>query len=180
MASKSKKSARKPAKAPVPLDDMIVGLADAQRLIRKSETHVLMLVRAGFLKKVGTGRYRVADVAQAALKFRESEDRQSSQTTETRRVQTARAKEIELRTARAQGKLIDVDDLEAWMAEVLGMFRSQLWGLPAASTRDLALRAEIQRHLDDALDGIEQHFKKAAGGFDQGRPVTLTEDINHE
>jgi phage terminase Nu1 subunit (DNA packaging protein) len=156
---------------------MIVGLADAQRVIGKGETHILMLVKTGLLKKVGPGRYRVADVAQAALNFRESEDRQSSQTAETRRVQTARAKEIELRTARAQGRLIEVEDLKFWMDETLGMFRSELWGLPAASSRDLTLRVEIQKHLDFALDGIEQNFKNAYARCNQGHPTTLTEDI---
>jgi phage terminase Nu1 subunit (DNA packaging protein) len=176
VAPKSKISTSKRAKTPIPLDDMIVGLADAQRLIGKGETHVLMLVKTGFLKKIGTGRYRVADVAQAALKFRESEDRQSSQTEETKRVQNARAKEIELRTARAQGRLIEVEDLKFWMDETLGMFRSELWGLPAASTRDLALRSDIQKHLDFALDRIERNFKEAYARCNQGHPVTLTED----
>src|SRR5258708_7702915 len=123
--SKRSKSRSKPATAS-PLDGVIIGLADAARLIGKSETWVVRLVKEGDLKKVRTGKYRRADVAQAALRFREADDRRSSQTEEAKRVHAARAREIELRIARDEGRLIPLDDVRAAVADVLGTYRSDL------------------------------------------------------
>lgn len=53
-----------------PLAGITLGLADAARMIEKSETHVLRLVKDGLLQKAGRGHYRPEDVARAALQFR--------------------------------------------------------------------------------------------------------------
>jgi hypothetical protein len=57
-----------------------LGLAAAADLIGKSETHILNLHKSGLLPKIARGQYRARDVARAALKFREAEDRRTSQT----------------------------------------------------------------------------------------------------
>ena len=176
MKSKAPTKKKQPSKLQIRLDDMIVGLADAQRLIAKGETHVLMLVREGYLKKAGSGRYRVADVAQAALKFRESDDRASSQTAEAKRVQSARAVEIELRTARAAREVIPIKDVCAFLSETLGTLRSELSGVAAASARDMASRTVIDAKLNEAIDRLRKKFDGGASTLRSRRPLTEDRD----
>jgi hypothetical protein len=144
-----------------PLAGITLGLADAARLIEKSETHVLRLVKDGLLPKVGRGQYRPEDIARAALQFREGEDRRSSQTEEAKRVAIARAKSIELRTAREEGRLWDAEEAAAAFEDIMGTYRSELEGVAAGSTRDLAIRAKIQVGIDDAMDRCRARFERA-------------------
>lgn len=152
-----------------PLSGITLGLADAARMIAKSETHVLRLVKDGLLQKAGRGQYRPEDIARAALQFREGEDRRSSQTEEAKRVAVARAKEIELRTAREEGRLVPLEDVQAVVADILGTYRYELTGVAAAATRDLSVRAAIQQNLDDAIDRCRIKFEKADRDLVAGR-----------
>jgi Phage DNA packaging protein Nu1 len=162
---------KKPAKSA--LDGLLIGLADAAKLIGKSETHVLSLCSEGFLQKTGRGQYRPQDVAQAALKFRESEDRRSSQTEERRKLEAARARSEELKIAREENAVVEMDEVEAIFSDILGTYRSELSGIPAASTRDLSFRAEIEKHLNAAIDRCRSRFEEAAGALRAGREVSL-------
>ena len=172
-AKSKSKAAPVKAKPKSALDGLLIGLADAARLIGKSETHVLSLVSEGFLKRAGRGQYRPQDVAQAALKFRESEDRRSSQTEERRRIEAARAQTEELKFAQAAGQLYDADDVEAVFADILGTIRSELSGVPAASTRDLSLRQSIEKHLHGAIERCQGKFEKAERALRAGEEVVL-------
>lgn len=170
---KSKEAKSKPEKAGSPLQHLRLGLSDAAALIGKSETHVLTLVKEGFLHRVGRGKYKPQDVAQAALKFRESDDRRSSQTEERKRLEAARARGEELRIAREENRLVEMEEVEAVFADILGTFRSELSGLPAASTRDLQVRSEIEKHLNGAVDRCRERFEKASDALRSGREVSL-------
>lgn len=175
----AKKAKSKPKAAPAKakpksaLDGLLIGLADAARLIGKSETHVLTLVSENFLKRAGRGQYRPQDVAQAALKFRESEDRRSSQTEERRRIEAARANTEEIKFAQAAGQLYDADDVEAVFSDILGSLRFELSGVPAASTRDLTVRASIEKHLNGAIDRCQNKFAEAEQALRAGEEVVL-------
>lgn len=175
----SVKAGKKPAKvkaAKSPLAGVTIGLADAAALIGKSETHVLSLVKAGYLKKSGRGLYRPAAVAQAALKFREANDRRSSQTAENARLQAARARRVELMNAQTENKLIAIEDVQISMAEIFGVLVSELHGLPAGASRDLAVRAEIQRVLNATIDRARDRIDKLDLDLREGRGIILEGD----
>lgn len=171
--AKSKAVPGRPAKAKSPLDGLLIGLADAATLIGKSETHVLTLVREGLLKRAGRGQYRPAEVAQAALKYRESDDRRSSQTEERKRLDAAKARGEELRAAQQEHRLVEMEDVEAVFTDILGTYRSELSGVPAASTRDLSVRSKIEKHLNGAIDRCRSRFEEASEALRAGREVSL-------
>jgi hypothetical protein len=175
MSKRSKAWVSKAAKAS-PLDGLIIGLADAARLIGKSETWVLRLVKDGHLQKVRAGKYCPEEVAQAALRFREADDRRSSQTEEAKRVQAARAREIELRIAREEGRLVRLDDVNAAVADILGTYRSELEGVAAAVTRDLAIRTAIQTHFEQAIDRARARFERASAALRAGDEVEMVDE----
>ena len=159
---------------------MTVGLADAADLIGKSETHVLSLVKAGFIPKAGRGLYRPTDVARGALAFRDAEDRRSSQTEETRRLQAARARAVELRNDQIEGRLVKASDAVLIVGEIFDTWASELIGVPAASTRDLGLREDIERALGQANERANARVQKLAEDVGAGRGIRFENDEDTE
>ena len=66
----------------------------------------------------------------------------------------ARAREIEVRTAERLGKLVAVEEFDAMIDELCGVFRTELSGLPARVTRDVMLRRTIEREINGILNRI--------------------------
>ncbi len=118
------------------------------------------LANDGFVTRVERGLYRPTDVAQGQIAFMTDEQRKASRTTTLAAVQTARAREIELRVARQAHKLIATDEAIACVDEIVGALKADCDGLPAAVTRDADLRVQIESKLDDifsrAADRLQQ------------------------
>jgi phage terminase Nu1 subunit (DNA packaging protein) len=114
------------------------------------------------------------DVCRVAyIRWLRDETRKSSASANTSRVQAARAAQIELQTAREVGKMVEIADVIEWQSEILGMLRSELTGVPAAATRDLPARAEIEKHLNGAIDRCRTAFEEAWRALKGGGPVSL-------
>ena len=67
-------------------------------------------------------------------------------------MQAARAREIELRTAQRAHILCETDEALALADDVFGILRSELSGLPAMVTRDLEIRSEIEKGVNEILN----------------------------
>lgn len=66
-----------------------------------------------------------------------------------------------------QGKLVQVEDVEAIVADAIGTLRNELAGLGASVTRDLQLRAAIDEKVNDAVDRARAAIEASAqAGFD--------------
>jgi hypothetical protein len=140
--------------------DMPISLADAARLVGKSQTWIRKLVLGGYMKQLEHGRYRPCDVAQGVLRFMTDEQRRASKSGTLAQVQAARAREIELRIARADHEIVDLDEAIGVLDEVVGGLKADFDGLAASVSRDAALRAVIE----DKVDAI---LKRAAEGLQQ-------------
>jgi hypothetical protein len=88
-------------------------------------------------------------------------------------VQQERALEIRMRREREAGNLIEMRTVETIFADVWGAFRSELAGVPAAATRDLSLRADIETRLNDALDRARGRFEKSSASLRAGRDLDM-------
>jgi hypothetical protein len=93
-------------------------------------------------------------------------------------VQAARAREIELRTAQRAGLLIETDEAFAILDDVFGMLRSDLGGLPATVTRDLEIRREIEKGVNEILNRTAKRLSLRAqalraNGETPLRPISL-------
>jgi hypothetical protein len=138
-----------------------------------SRVRVVQLVDEGHLPRNSDGSFDLDACRIAYIRYLRSEDRRGAKSATASRVQEARAKEIELRTAREEGRLIPLEGAQAAMTDILGTFRYELTGIPAASTRDLKVRAEIEKHLNDAIDRCRQRFEQAGDALRSGREVSL-------
>ncbi|HEV8503706.1 MAG TPA: hypothetical protein VGR63_19195 [Casimicrobiaceae bacterium] len=129
----------------------------AARLLMKSAERIRQLSREGWIPKHGTGantRYALVDVVQGYIRFRDDVEKRQTKTAAATRISDARAREIELRTAIREGRLIDLDEALEAVEDLVGLLRSELSGLPARCTRDLQLRRTIETARNDILDRI--------------------------
>jgi len=143
----------------------------AAKLLMVTPEWVRRLTKDGWIRKVAKDQYRIVDAVQGYINYLKDEARKATKSAAASRVQEARAREIELRTAREEGRLWDAETAEATFAEILGGFRSELGGVAAASTRDLAVRAAIEKHLNEAIERCDARLANAAAGFRAGADV---------
>lgn len=147
--------------------------ATACKLLMISNQWLGQLIKDGWIKRIGRGRFNVVDVVQGHIKYMRDEARRTSQTQSVSRVQTARAEQIELETRVKLGELIPVDDLCDFLDGTIGTFRSELAGVAAASTRDMEVRAEIEKNVDAAIDRCRIAFSTAKQAARAHQPLAL-------
>lgn len=140
----------------------------AAKLLMVTPEWVRRLTKDGWIKKVSKDQYRLVEVVHGYINFLKDEQRRASKSASQSRVQDARAKEIERRMARDEGSLWDADAAEAAFSDILGAFRSELSGVPAGSTRDLAVRAEIEKNLYAAIDRCDARLANATASLRAG------------
>jgi phage terminase Nu1 subunit (DNA packaging protein) len=135
----------------------LVNTEEAARVIMKDTERVRQLAKAGWIAQEGKPRdrrYRLYDVVQGYIRFRDDEDRRTTKVAAHSRITDARSREVELKNAQREGRLIDLDEVLAAIESIVAMFRLQLSGLPARVTRDLQLRRTIETAIHDILDHI--------------------------
>ncbi|MGC2778981.1 MAG: hypothetical protein WA418_25455, partial [Bradyrhizobium sp.] len=132
----------------------------AARLLMCTEQWFLKLVKDGWIKRASRGRYRIVEVVQGHIRYLQDEGRRATKTASASRVQEARAAQIEMQTQRELGRLVDVDEVLTWQSEILGTLARELTGVPTAATRDLTVRAEIEKHLNGAVDRCRKQFEE--------------------
>ena len=143
----------------------------AARLLMIGPERVRQLVKDGWIVRLDRDRYRLVDVVQGYLRFRNDAERRATKSGADARVRDARAQEIEIRTAERVGDLVPIDEFDAMVDGIAGLFRSELSGLPARFTRDLQLRRMLERELNGILDRIADRAEQIAARLPQARPL---------
>jgi hypothetical protein len=145
----------------------------ASKLLMCTPAWLGRLAKDGWIKPLGRGRYSVIDVVQGYIKFLKDENRRSSKSASHSRVQDARAAQIELQMAREKRDLVDIEDMQAFLSETLGTLRSELSGVAAASSRDLAVRDEIEKNINAAIGRCRSAFDAAAQAMADRKPIAV-------
>ncbi|VIO80100.1 hypothetical protein [Bradyrhizobium ivorense] len=126
----------------------------AGRLLMVSAERVRQLSKEGWIEKQGKDQFYLVDVVQGYIRFRNDADRRAQKSAADSRVRDARAREIELRNAVREGRLIEIDEAMAIVEQMTGLFRAETAGLPARVTRDLQFRKTIETALNDILERV--------------------------
>jgi phage terminase Nu1 subunit (DNA packaging protein) len=132
----------------------LINTDQAAKLILKGPERIRQLAKEGWIVQTGTKtdrRYRLLDVVQGYIRFRDDEDRRANKTAAQTRIQDARSREVELKNAQREGRLIDLEEVLAVIAEIIGLLRLQFSGLAARVTRDLQFRRTIETAVKDIL-----------------------------
>lgn len=88
------------------------------------------------------------------------DSRQASKSASDSRVRDARAREIELRIAREERKLVSLEEASGCLDETIGTFLTMLSGLPAQITNDRRERVRIEAIIDAGRQRIADHFER--------------------
>ncbi len=151
---------KKPAKAKkkAPAERLpVLSIAGASRIVGVSTQWLRNLIDSGHVKRTGKG-VTERDCWRGLLAWTKDEQRRSTKTAATSRVQDARAKEIETRLAERAGRLMDVEAITIAIDEWGGAVRSGLSALPAQISDDIDERQRIERLIDGILQDAIARF----------------------
>jgi hypothetical protein len=151
----------------------LITVAKAAALLMVSDQWVRDLGKKGYIPKPVGGMVPLVAAVQGYIRWLKDEERRTSKSAAASQVQQERALEIRMRREREAGNLIEMCTVETIFADVWGAFRSELAGVPAATTRDLSLRADIETRLNDALDRARGRFEKSSATLRAGRDLDM-------
>src|ERR1017187_4151222 len=112
------------------------------------------LEKAGWFKRETSGLYSLIEFMRGWTRYRNELIKRARQPKSGNRMQDARTIEIELRTARDSGELMDMSAAIAYVQSVAGEFRASFGALPARVTRDLELRAKIENAVNECFNQV--------------------------
>lgn len=112
------------------------------------------LIAQGYVERHPDGGVSLVQAQAGYIRWLKDEERRSSKTAEAARVKNARAVEIEMRTARAAGELMEREDHEAIVSDLAGIVLTCLSALPARLTRDVTERRRVERIVDELRNQI--------------------------
>lgn len=139
----------------MPVEPLILATPALAAVIGVTPRRVQQLAAEGVLESEAHGTWDATKAVPAYLAHRlAQETARTAQRTSgaAERHVTAKARAVELRTARDEGVLCDTAEAVAVVEEVLGTIRAGFGGLAARVTRDLALREVIEGQIDDTLE----------------------------
>jgi hypothetical protein len=139
-----------------------IPLAIAARLIMVTERHVQSLAASGWIPKP----YTVAGVVQGYIRWLKDDTRKRAGDEDIRR---ERARALKMANDESERMLLRADDAMAAIDAIYGIVRSDLAGVAARATDDLALRRRIENAIDDVLAGIADRCERAGQDLLAGR-----------
>lgn len=129
---------------------------------------VQQLTAEGVLKPVRKGRYDRDQATRDYVSWLRDQNRLANKQTSEGRVRDARATEIEIRTAERSRRLITLDEALDSNATLCGFVRTEFGGLAASVTRDLTLRREIEKAVNERFARIADRLVQEAANLETG------------
>jgi phage terminase Nu1 subunit (DNA packaging protein) len=134
------------------------------------------MVEEGILSRSKDGKFDLDRCRVRYIRYLRDEGRRVVPSDSRERAQAAKTELLELRTAKERGDLILFADIEEIFADVLGTWRSELSGVPAAVTRDLGLRTTIEEQVNNAAERAQRRFDAASSALRAGVEVGLEDE----
>jgi hypothetical protein len=169
---------KRPSKA-VKSKRMVSQAAFAKR-VDLSRQRVVQFVTEGTFPADADGRIDEDACIIIYVRWLRGEGRKSAKTAATSRLQDVKVREIELRVAKELREVIPVEDVCDFLTETVGMFRSELAGVPAASTRDPEARAVIENNIDGAIVRLRGKFDAGKSSLRARKPLISEDGDGHE
>jgi hypothetical protein len=156
-------------KQPAPSQAGMISSAQATKLLMITPQWLRQLATKGYVPRAVKGQYPLVGAVQGYIRWLKDEERRTSKVQADSGLKAARQREVELRIAEKEGRVVDMEDVEAFHAFSMATFRRELSGIPAAVTRDLRLREAIEQAVDGAISRYERRFREAGEALRAGR-----------
>lgn len=140
-----------------------------------SDQMIRNIIAAGHIKRLPSGNLSLIDALAGVAAYYRDESRRSTKIDAERSLKEARQREIEIRIAREENRLIEVEQAIDAVDEVIGAVRSELDGLAARVTRDLELRSLIETEINGVFSRAEKRFIERASDLRAGRDPVQAE-----
>jgi hypothetical protein len=133
----------------------------AARLIDVHPRRLQQLVAAGWIERPNRGEYTLVSVVQGYIRFLLDEDRRAAKSAAEARVLDARAREIELRIAREEAKLVPWDETRAFTEAVVHLLLDGVDQLPTLAGLEGDDRRRLEAILGRVRSQVEGELAKA-------------------
>jgi hypothetical protein len=125
--------------------------------------------QAGIIKRAGRNSWPAVETLSALVVHYRSESRRGYRSAADAELRQARVREIEIRTAERERRLIPVTDAADSMSAMIGLVLTELSGHPARCTRDLALRRRIEDEVFGIRERLSDRMRKVSEQLLAGR-----------
>jgi hypothetical protein len=133
----------------------------AAKLIMITPRHLRRLSADGWIPKP----YTVPGVVQGYIRFRDDADKRKTMQATQSRANEARAAQMEFKLAAEQRHFVRTEIAAGMVQDVFGPLRSELEGLPAAFTRDLAERKRLEEMIGRAINAAADRARETAAAL---------------
>lgn len=113
----------------------------------------------------------LVEAVQGYITFLRDEDRRSSKVEVASSLAAARQREIDLRVAERRAQLIEAREADLIISGVVGAIKTEMSGFAASVTRDVPLRREIEKKLNEAVQRIDRALVAGRNALATGEAV---------
>jgi len=142
----------------------VVTIDDAAERIGLSATMVRKIIADGFIDRV-PGGVVLQDALLGYARWLRDEGRRSSRSGAESGLKAARQREIELRIAERESRLVDTEMVITFVDGVVGAVRAEFEGLPARVTREMPLRGKVESEVNGSLRRISEVYERHAASL---------------
>ena len=157
-----------------------ISAGQAARLLDLTHERLRQLAAEGFIPKAERGRYPLVGVVQGYIKFLNDEERRSARSKPDADLRAARQREVEMRNAEREARVIDYDDAVAFSSDFIRTAREVFAGVGEQATDDPAMAAIIDTHISGIISRAEQRFRAAHEAWRTGRDPFVMDADNDE
>jgi hypothetical protein len=134
------------------------------------------LAAEGVIPRLAAGGFDQDVCRLRYIKYISTEGRRTKDSDAKTRAQEARTRRIEMQVRREEGETIDLTETEEVFEDVLGTYRSELAGVPASCSRDLALRETMEGKLNEAISRCKRRFSEKMAALKEGGEVFVDDE----
>lgn len=146
-----------------------ISAADAAKLLGLTPERLRQLAREGAIPKAGRGRYPLVAVVQGYIRFLLDPERRAVRTADATGLANARRREVELRIAEREARLIETEDVEAAFAHLMRVYREETSDIGATVRgRDPAIATALIAGVEAAASRAERRFAEAVAKIKRG------------
>ena len=143
-------------------------LQTAASLLQLSERRIQQLAKEGWFATTERGRYPLVPLVRGYIRFLKEENARQAKSAAEGRLKDVKAREVEMRIARADREVIDLAEAMEAVSGVAGECVAEFEGLPARITRNVRERQRIRDICDEARQRLADRFAQIARGLRSG------------